>query len=368
MTLTKKLLGLLNRIFDIDPEQFLALRIRYNGTSLSWTVKDCILTTSVNGGSGQNLSIDLSVYTLRQLVNFIAAQPGYSVPSAGTSEQLSLSARVLLDGSGHASQSNGDHLYAYTSLTWVYLDAAAYELKAAAAQIPNALAQMSITTASDDWIDELGGYYGVKRQQGELDASYGPRIIAEVVRPRANNVAMEKAISYYTGQATKVADVIEYGNPFPLYNSAIKRNSLYHFQAEATPRYGLFDVQYGYDLLGGSDQQGFADRVRTIIDRLRAAGTHLRALSLQSGSISDDFTAPPTDDTLRWTVRPGLADTPPTMPTDDIASFAALSDLIDVRTAPGDSSTNTITFNYRYNSLRRYNSKIRHQGGRVVTE
>jgi hypothetical protein len=366
VSLTKKLLNILHKVFDIDPGEFLALRIHYSGAGLTWSISDNTLSTRVSGGSGQNLTIDLTSLTIRQLVNFISSQPGYSVPGAASGDQMGLSARVLMDGSGDIAQSNGDHLYAYTDLTWVYMSAFASELKIAKAQIPQAISQMSITSASDDWLDELGGYYGVKRQQGELDYSYGPRIIAEVVRPRCNNVAMEQAISYYTGQSTKVTDVTVYGALFPLYNGAITRNSEYNYQVGATPKYGLFDVQFGYDLLGGTDQTVFAARIRTIIERIRAAGTHLRSLSLQAGIVSDSFAAP-TDGAISFVVSPGLADTA-TAPTETLGSVAALASLTDMASTGVDAITNTISFNYKYNSLRKYNSKILRQGGTVAVE
>ena len=361
MRLTQKLLGLLHRVFDPDPERFIALRIRYGG-GLVWTVSEGVLTTTVSGGIGSNLTINLVNYTIRQLINFLSQQPGYSVTSSASSEQMSLSARILIDGSGNIAASNGDRLFAYTSLVWVYLESVGVELRAAKAQIPQALNQMSITTASDDWIDELGAYYGVPRLQGENDASYGARIIAEVVRPRSNNVAMEAAISYYTGQKTKVTDVTVYGDRFPKYNGAITRNSAYKYQTQSTPRYGLFDVQYGYDLLGGQDPSTFASTVAGIIDRLRAAGTHLRALSLQAGTISDDFT-PPTDGDLPITVTPILsdsltapADVEPTL----IATIGAMSDPLD---APADTFSGSIAYAYKYNSVRRRNSAITYAGG-----
>jgi hypothetical protein len=365
MKLTQKLLGLLHRVFDPDPEQFLALRIQYDG-GLTWDVTDGVLTTKVVGGPGSDLTVDLLSLTLRQLISFIAAQPGYSIPGAASGNVLSLSARVLIDSSGDIALSNGDHLYAYTSLTWAFLEPAAVELKAAKAQIPQAIRQMSILTAEDAWIDELGEFYGVKRQQGENDASYGPRIIAEVVRPRANNVAMEAAISYYTGQKTKVTDVVEYGDAVPTYNSILRHDSAHTYSTEYYLRYGLFDVEYGYDLLSGDDQQEFADRVRLIIERLRAAGTHLRALSLKAGSIRDTLT-PPTDGAVNWIVRPGLIDQFAGA-SDDLAGRLALSTFTDALTQPEDSTVLTINFGYTYNSQRFRNSKINYQGGLTVNE
>jgi len=363
MNLTKKLLGLLHKVFDPDPDQFLALRLSYNG-GMTWRIRDAVLTTTVSGGIGQNLSIDLTQYTLSELVDHLAAQPGYSIPTAASSSMLSLSARVLITGEGDINTSNGDHLYGYTSLVWVYLEAIGVELKRIRSQIPEAIKQMNLVEAQDEWLDELGSYYGVKRIQGEKDASYGPRIIAEVVRPRSNNISMEKAISYYTGQQTTVTDVTVYGDLFPLYNGRISRDSQYNYRASATPLYGLFDIEYGYDLLSGEDPTEFNSRVHAIIDRLRAAGTHLRALSLKAAVITDQFTAPTDEGTVQQLlVKPVFSDSL-IEPAEDFGAMAgALATFADTLTTPLDDVTGTIAANYRYNSIRKRNGAITYASG-----
>lgn len=361
MKLTQKLLSLLHRVFDPDPEQFLALRISYGG-SMTWTVSEGVLSTTVVGGIGQGFSIDLTTLTLAQLTSAISALPGYQVLYADGSANLALSARVLIDGAGDIAQSNGDHLYAYTSLVWAYMEAVGTELKAAKAQIPEAINQMSIPTASDDWIDELGSYYGVPRLQGEQDQSYGARIIAETVRPRSNNIAIERAISYYTGQATKVTDVTIYGPSFPKYNGAVTHNSAYHYQAQSSHLYGLFDVQLGYDLLGGTDQTAFAAVVAGIVDRLRSAGTHMRALSLQSSDISDSFT-PPVDGAMPLVATPVLADTL-TAPADiEPVLNASIGTTTDALVPPSDTSSGAVVYGYKYNGVRTRNGAITYAGG-----
>jgi hypothetical protein len=367
MKLTQKLLSLLHRVFDPDPEKFLALRVRYGGT-MTWTVAEGVLTTSVVGGIGQGFAIDLTTVTITQLVAYIAARPGYQVLYVDSSGNQSLSARVLMDGTGNIAQSNGDHLYGYTSLVWAYFEAVGTELKAAKAQIPEAIKQMSVPTASSDWIDELGAYYGVPRLQGETDQSYGARIIAETVRPRANNVAMERAISYYTGQATKVTDVTIYGAGFPKYNGTITRNSAYQYQPLSTPKYGLFDVEIGYDLLGGTDQSAFADVVAGIVEKLRSAGTHMRALSMQSGAIYDTFTPPTDNSPMTIVATPVLTETL-TAPTEGTFTFAgALTTMSDSFT-PGTEpqAFDAIKYNYTYNSLRTRNGAIKYGGGTLET-
>jgi hypothetical protein len=364
MKFTKKLLGYLHKVFDKDPHEFLAMRLQYQG-GMTWRVADGFLYTTVSGGPGQSLSIDLSQYSLAQLVAFLSTQSGYSVLYADRSNLSTLNARVLMDGSNDISLSNGDHLYGYTNVLWSYMDAQSNELEQAQTQIGNMLQQMSTTTASGEWLDLLGAYYGVPRLQGELDSSYGPRIIAEVLRPRGNNVAIEMAIQAYTGQVSTVTDVTLYGPTSPLYNGAITRNSAHTYSATATPIYGLFDVQYGYDLINGGDVAAFTQTVKDLVNRLRDAGTHMRSLSLTGSALTDALT-PPTDSV---TLSVGAAFTDAlSAPADAFASSAVIAPFADTLTAPTDAESITITYNYQYNSVRHYNGVIFRQGGQTVTE
>lgn len=97
MLLTKKLVGYLHRVFSSDPEQFLAIRLRYDG-AMSWKIADGILTTSVSGGSGSALNVDLTTRTIASLASYLTAQAGYTVEFSIGGAQAGLSARVLLDG------------------------------------------------------------------------------------------------------------------------------------------------------------------------------------------------------------------------------------------------------------------------------
>lgn len=367
MKLTQKLLGFLNRVFDKDPHPFLALRLRYDG-AMTWTVADGVLTTAVTGGSGGDLVVDLSQYRVADLISYLAAQRGYSIAYGDQTTLSLLSARVLLDGSGDISKSNGDHLYGYTSLLWAYMEANAAELQAAAAQIPEAIAQMSTKTAQAEWLDVLGDYYDVRRLQGELDASYGPRIIAEVLRPRGNNVALEAAIKVYTGQSATVTDVTLYGPTSPLHNGLTLRGGSAHHNASATPIYGLFDVQYGYDFINGGDISSFQSIVEGIVDRLRDAGMHLRSLQLRGSTLTDTFTPPSDAGAVPWAGTITLADTL-TAPTDpQFAVSGTLAPMADTLVAPSDSESLAITYNYQHNGIRHHNGIIYRVGGLTINE
>lgn len=367
MRLTQKLLSLLHRVFDKDPGKFLALRLQYAG-GMTWRIADAVLTTTVTGGPGQGLTVDLTQFTLGELYDYLAAQPGYSLPYGDYSEMSLLCARVLMDGSNDIASSNGDHLYGYTSVLWSYMEAQANELQQAEVQIGEMLKQMSTKTAQNEWLDEIGGYYAVPRIQGENDASYGPRIIAEVLRPRGNNVAMEAAIKIFTGQDAKVTDVTVYGDVFPLYNGAITRNSVYFYNASRKPEYGLFDVEYGYNFENGGDIVQFAQIVRELIGRLRDAGTHLRSLLLRGSDMMDTFTPPNDAGNIPWSAAAALEDTLTAPDDPQFAISSTFGALADTFAGADDDAELVITYDYRYNGIRRYNGVIFRVGGQVITE
>ncbi|MFM0165650.1 hypothetical protein PQR39_35110 [Paraburkholderia sediminicola] len=372
MLLTQKLLGFLNRVFNKDPAKVLAMQFMHQ-YPMTWQVQDGILTTVVdNGGYGGNLTIDLSQYTFGQLVSYIAQQPGYFTPYLSQT-MTPISALALLDASGSVTPNgSGGQLYAYTSVLYAYLEAAAEELELASAQIQNLPAEMSTTTADTIWLDTLGSYYKVPRNPGELDAAYGPRIIASVLRPMSNNVALEMAISVFTGNDTTVTDVVEWGGETPpFYNAADEHNGAVKYNSTAVPIYGLFDVQYGYDLINGGDITSFAQTVSNLINSLRSAGTQLRSLSLTGSALSDSLTAPtddPQDLTLAVTYPATDSLTPPTDSTSVMQ--VTMAGMTDSLTPPSDTNEEilNIHYNYNYSGFRSYNSAIEHLGGTVEVD
>jgi len=288
MRLSRKLLGWLNRAFDKDPHAFLALRLRYGGDSMQWQVADGVLTTTVSGGIGTALSVDLSQYTIGTLAGWLELQPGYSVPYRVGADLAGVAALRLVEGSGDQDASNGDHLTGYTSILHAYVDTMAVELAAAQTAIEALPDELAVTTADGGWLDYQGSYYAVPRLDGETDPVYSRRIIAEVLRPLGNNVALEAAIAAYTGQTVTVSDVVVYPAPEPRFSGLSHFNGAYHFQPAVHPVYGLFDVLVGYDVLGADVPTAFIARLRTIIDRLRDAGTQLRAVALSGTTLADD--------------------------------------------------------------------------------
>lgn len=295
MLLTTKLIRYLHGVFDKDVHAFTAFRVRHTATDFSWSIADRIMTG--RSGGAELFSVPLEGKTIRALLEHLATMPGVTVIGTSTPEQIGLSACALMDGSGRQAESNGDHVKAYTSILWAYLDAVAVELVAAKAQIAEALRQMSVKTAEAEWLDEWGGYFGFPRENSESDQDYATRIIAEVLRPRGNNKAIEIGLRDKFGQESRVIDLTRYGDLFPGYNGSIGHNGLYQHNSNAVPYYGLFKIAIGYDLLGGSDISGYVQEVAKYVETMRDAGTHLDSVDLGGSLITDSVSVSQSEST-----------------------------------------------------------------------
>lgn len=296
MTTLDRLLEYLTGEYDSSPDPLLALRLTYQTGQMLWSIADDILTTTVAAaGPGVSLSVDLSQYTLSTLAVFLGSQPGYAVLYLDQTGSSGLSALALVPASGDIATSNGDHIYVAQNPNWTHLAAIAKELELVATAIALGPLEMQTTTADGTWLDVLGSYYAVPRQLGEQDAQYSPRIPAEVILPRQNNTAIAAALEASTAQIATVVDAPIFGHPQPAYDGEIAFSGAPHFfNASAALILNLFDVSIGYAILGGLSPDDFLVLIRRQIDRLRAAGTHLRNLTMTPSIMGDVFT-PPTD-------------------------------------------------------------------------
>jgi hypothetical protein len=76
-----------NETLDVEP--IIALMVGYAGTTATLTIASGMLTTTVTGGSGANLSINMSQYkTVNDLASFISSQTGYTAVCASGATQL----------------------------------------------------------------------------------------------------------------------------------------------------------------------------------------------------------------------------------------------------------------------------------------
>ncbi len=305
------LLRRLSSALNTDPRAQAAMRLSHPQAG-RWTVRRGVLTAQA--GSPAQLAAGVPGSTVRLSLASPATigSVASALSAAGwTVENLD----GALTGAGAAALIEGTFdapgpLLIHRSLLWAFMDGVALELDAAAdaaARIGNALVP---ATADAPWLDVLGEYYAVPRGAGESDAAYRARIVPEVLRPKSNNRAMAAILSEAAGQpGATVTDVTIYRAPVPAYDGQIVHDGTYQHNASSLPIYGLFDVSVPFDLLGDGNEAQFRARVTALIDRLRAAGTHVREMTVTRGRIVDEAPGPGLE-TFASTVNPNLSDGP----------------------------------------------------------
>jgi hypothetical protein len=274
-----RLLSRLHRVFDKDPAAEIALRIRYGDSRLTWRVADETLTTVVTDHPAAALTLPLGDHTLTSLAATIDAAPGYSVLDL-TSNNPSRSALCLIPATGDTAQSNGDALWCFISLLWAILVPIARTLAQACAAIPEAIEQIHLHQAAGEFIDLHGGdYYGIRRTADETDADYLARIIATILIPRSNNVAIQQALTRALGlseQDVRIldADRTDYGVVLRL-DGSWALDETYSLNGRTIPgELGLNRAQF--DLVINGRLSVTDAQLLPIINQFKAAGTRLR--------------------------------------------------------------------------------------------
>ncbi|MFZ4539663.1 hypothetical protein [Propionivibrio sp.] len=283
MTLFEKLLGYIHYpVFDKDPRSILALRIRHRSDSFRWSIASRVLT----GFDADNLlfSVALDDYTLRTLADHLLTIDGVAVSDVAESESLLASAATLISGSGYQSKSDGDAVYAYTSMLWMYLDALACELSEAKSAILAMVGQMSIKSSEDYWLDEWGGYFGVARQNGESDSLYSERIIFETIRSRGNNKSIEIALKSAFKYPAQIIDApMATITTYWLADGSVEADGQKMAGPAQMKYYGEFDAKVGFDLMSADSISELMDKIRGVINNFRDAGTRLRHVAIEGG-------------------------------------------------------------------------------------
>ena len=242
-------------VFDKSPAPEPVFRLGHPDGA-QWSVSDRVLTARAGA---LERTYALGTMTVAQLANALVAD-GFQVTELSP-RFTSLLAVVLIEGEGGQNVSNGDLLQGFTSLLWVLMTGYAAETMAAREQVRQALRQMVITQAENDWLDVWGLLYGVQRGPGEADANYATRIPREAFRMRNNARAIEKAVFEATGFDVRIAE--PWREIFRLDDSALSGGA--KFYDGATVGYHLIRPEALDDTVDWS-------RVLPIIDRNKPAG------------------------------------------------------------------------------------------------
>jgi len=289
MTLLDKLLGYLPPTFDKSTDSFLAFQISHTSSHFRWSISDRVFYGF--DLANQIFAVSLAGRTIRQIIEQLLMIDGVGI--SNVSGNIDNSALTLLPPAVNSDPSMS-YVYAYTSLLYALMDSIASELCFARYELVQALDQMSISTADGEWIDVWGDYFGITRNAGEPDRDYGVRIIAEVILPRENNIAISSAIRLAFGQDAEVVDAVVLASSTYFYDGVITYNGAHTYDAFTVDIYGLFDVTCAYNLESSLDQSGYAAAVRVFIEKFRAAGTNMRSLLL-GGTVFSDSVSDPSD-------------------------------------------------------------------------
>jgi hypothetical protein len=282
-----KLINHLPRYFDADPEVTLAMKVT-EPPGLAWSCANRTLT--VTGDTGYAIgTYDLSSLTLTQLQAKLEADGCTVVVSDGMPGHLS--ADILLEGSGRQSETNGDRLYFYTSNLWALVDAYAVEVESADASIGKALLEAYLHSASGEWLNYWGEYFGVERisrwrmqyftwsatltwntsnrkwgigQDPLLDNPYSQMIVSDTVRPKSNPFAIESAIFDNIGVECRVREPWQDVARFD--------------ESRTDDRWHLYDANFWtwgvlQPIWSRHDRLSDVDRAMKILSRYRPIGT-----------------------------------------------------------------------------------------------
>ena len=309
MEVLTRLLRRLHSVFQKTPEAVSAVAIEATEPTATATVSDCVLYLRP-GVAEENVAIPLEDHSLAEVVASVNAVSGFTASPTG-SIGTSFLARAFLDRPEESLLADGAMRYP-TALLWTEMQVYAWALEEQASRVDLAADQVHFLRAADSWLDRWGrDYFGIPRYQGETDTEYRARAIYEIVRPIANNRALEILIEEALGIEANVIDALTYierdpvedlrygigwlyGTPGLLYGSIPDTSEL------PTDLHGYFLVELLIDEESMSPEQvaELTQRALALATRYKAAGTRLI-------EYSRPITPPEPDPLLRWRFEPG---------------------------------------------------------------
>jgi hypothetical protein len=224
---------------DKDAHAVPAFTLTYNGVSATVTIQTKTLVTSIDGGTGSALSVNLANYTIATLVTFLNGQTGYTAALA-TGANGAASALSLMEIVAQPLSAEPLTLYQFTSANWLIWMPILWQLQLAQINLQNALNELYITTGDSGFLDFWGRVYGnVTRNPNETDDAYALRIMTETTRPRLTALALEEAVlnevAVTIGTTSRLSDVgfrwshggwnVQQYVTFPLYPTCFAVNA-----------------------------------------------------------------------------------------------------------------------------------------------
>jgi hypothetical protein len=179
--------------FSKDAQPDLGITLHYTGGEATVTILRHRLMTSVDGGPGVDLIIDLSeLQSMQDLVNEINASTGYTCTLTGAGD---ISPMLLIPVEDVDINTTTASLLVFTSLLWKILIVAAWALEDSLENVEEGLEESAQPTSDTNWLDQWGVTLGdVLRLPLEPDPNYKARMMREVQRIRLGKNAIINAV------------------------------------------------------------------------------------------------------------------------------------------------------------------------------
>jgi len=141
---------------------------------------------------------DLASNTLDSLAAILNALTTFNCT---VTQYPTMSALSLMEGTYHTPVL----LQSFTSVLWQISMTVSQQLNDIDKNTAQSQFQITPSTATDQWLENIGVFYGVTSQQNEPDELYSTRIIDFSLFPRLNNIAIQKVL-YDLGYSSDVLD------------------------------------------------------------------------------------------------------------------------------------------------------------------
>lgn len=177
-----------------------------------------------------------------------------------------------------------------TELNKAVLDVFDEELQKVEDDTIHSKAQSFLSTASDEWLDYWGSWFGLKREDNQSDEDYRKALINHVKHARSTVPALKEAIAHFLKTNIKNVNIYEpYNDVFFLDDSNL--DSAKYLISDDYYTYGVIDIQISVP---------FPPDVIDIINWFRPAGV-LFILTYRQGAGIDApiWTLPPEDAQLK---------------------------------------------------------------------
>jgi hypothetical protein len=262
--------------FSKDPEPEPAISIESTAADTLITVASATIRLQAPSLM-LDRTIDCRGLTMADLVNAISGIFGFTA-SVISPSSVSAPAAALLDTSQNPSVNN--RFMRFTSTLWLVSMPIVWALEAAQANSIAADDQTMIKTASGQWVDLWGSYYGgLDRAVGELDRPYAERIIREVLRWRLNGIAIAQILYEDLGLNVRVDN---------LHDQAwVVGGKLGHLVGPKKWARTTFEVVVLGSRSGVDFQLDYPTGVIWKVDRNRAAGTMPFYRTVTGGGVED---------------------------------------------------------------------------------